>query len=81
MVNTCQNIGESLTMMLLHIRPSRIAKRVELFSVVILEMDISSWLIQFNTYQPIGGGDANHFSKRWDQHLNWCADSGCDLSR
>lgn len=80
MVDTSQNIEVSLTMMLHHIRPSRIAKRVEPFCGEILELDISSWLIQFNTDQLIRRCDANHFSKRWDQHLNWRADSGCDLS-
>lgn len=80
MVDTCQNTEVSLTMMLHHIQPSRIAKRVGLSFGETLELDISSWLIQFNTDQLIRRCDANHFSKRWDQHLNWRADSGCDLS-
>jgi len=79
MVDTYQNIAVSLTMMLHHILPSRIAKRVEPFCGGILGLDILSWLIQFNTDQLIRRCDANHFSKRWDQHLNWRADSGCDL--
>ena len=80
MVDTSQNIAVSLTMMLHHIRPSRIAKRVEPFCGEILELDISSWLIQFNTDQLIRRCDANHFSKRWDQHLDWRANSCCDLT-
>ena len=80
MVDTSQNIAVSLIMMLHHIRPSRIAKRVGPFCEEILELDISSWLIQFNTDQLIRRCDANHFSKRWDQHLDWRANSCCDLT-
>ena len=80
MVDTSQNIAVSLIMMLHHIRPSRIAKRVALFCGEILELNISSWLIQFNPDQLIRRCDANHFSNRWDQHLDWRADSCCDLT-